>query len=66
MTTGALWVTLIVAIDVAFRIIALFVVPHNRRPQTAMAWLLAIFFIPYLGFLAFVAFWVKATPQEAP
>ena len=64
MTTGALWVTLIVAIDVAFRIIALFVVPHNRRPQTAMAWLLAIFFIPYLGFLAFVAFGSRRLPKK--
>lgn len=64
MTTGALWVTLIVAIDIAFRIIALFVVPHNRRPQTAMAWLLAIFFIPYFGFLAFVAFGSRRLPKK--
>ena len=55
MTLSAVWVTLVVAIDIAFRIIALVVVPHNRRPQTAMAWLLDIFFIPYFGFLAFVA-----------
>jgi cardiolipin synthase len=64
MTTSALWVTLIVAVDIAFRIIALFVVPHNRRPQTAMAWLLAIFFIPYFGFLAFVAFGSRRLPKK--
>ena len=64
MTTEVIWVTLIVAIDIAFRIIALFVVPHNRRPQTAMAWLLAIFFIPYFGFLAFVAFGSRRLPKK--
>jgi cardiolipin synthase len=64
MTTGALWVGLVVAIDIAFRIIALVIVPHNRRPQTAMAWLLAIFFIPYFGFLAFVAFGSRRLPKK--
>ena len=56
MTTGEIWVALALAVDIAFRVIALVIVPRNRRPQTAMAWLLAIFFIPYFGFLAFLAF----------
>lgn len=64
MTASGLWVGLIVAVDIAFRIIALIVVPHNRRPQTAMAWLLAIFFIPYFGFLAFVAFGSRRLPKK--
>ena len=64
MTLSALWLAFIVAIDIAFRIIALVVVPHNRRPQTAMAWLLAIFFIPYFGFLAFVAFGSRRLPKK--
>jgi cardiolipin synthase len=63
MSISALWLTLVVVIDIAFRIIALIVVPHNRRPQTAMAWLLAIFFIPYFGFLAFVAFGSRRLPR---
>ena len=29
-------------------------VPRNRKPQTAMAWLLAIFLIPYVGFILFL------------
>ena len=58
------WVWLAVIVDLAFRVIALFVVPHNRRPQTAMAWLLAIFFIPYFGFLAFVAFGSRRLPKK--
>jgi cardiolipin synthase A/B len=64
MTASGFWLTLIVAVDIAFRIIALVVVPHNRRPQTAMAWLLAIFFIPYFGFLAFVAFGSRRLPKK--
>jgi cardiolipin synthase A/B len=43
-----------ILIDLAVRITALIVVPRNRRPQTALAWLLAIFFIPYIGILFFV------------
>ena len=46
-------VTLLV-VDFAVRILALIFVPKNRRPQTALAWLLAIFFIPYLGILLFL------------
>jgi len=64
MTGAAFWLTLAVAVDVAFRIAALVIVPHNRRPQTAMAWLLAIFFIPYVGFLAFVLFGSRRLPKS--
>ena len=34
---------------------AIIVVPRNRRPTSGMAWLLAIFFIPYLGVAALPA-----------
>ena len=64
MTTGEFWVALALAIDIVFRVIALVVVPRNRRPQTAMAWLLAIFFIPYFGFLAFIAFGSRRLPKK--
>ena len=64
MELGAFWVTIALVVDIAFRIIALVVVPRNRRPQTAMAWLLAIFFIPYFGFLAFVAFGSRRLPKK--
>jgi cardiolipin synthase A/B len=64
MTISAVWVSFVIALDIAFRIIALVVVPHNRRPQTAMAWLLAIFFIPYFGFLAFIAFGSRRLPKK--
>lgn len=43
-----------VVIDLAVRIVAIIVVPRNRKPTSAMAWLLAIFFIPILGVLLFL------------
>jgi cardiolipin synthase len=39
----------LVAIDAASRVFALIFVPKNRRPQTAQAWLLAIWFLPFIG-----------------
>jgi cardiolipin synthase len=58
-TTGDGWfgVTLAVTlflVDFVIRVLALIYVPRNRRPQTALAWLLAIFFIPYVGILLFL------------
>lgn len=41
-------------IDLAIRVVAIIVVPRNRKPTAGMAWLLAIFFIPYLGVLFFL------------
>ena len=42
------------AIDLVVRIVAVIVVPRNRRPTAGMAWLLAIFFIPFLGVFFFL------------
>ena len=41
-------------VDLAIRVTALLVVPINRKPQTAIAWLLVIFLIPYFGFILFL------------
>ena len=43
-----------VAVDITIRVIAIIVVPRNRRPTAATAWLLAIYFIPYIGVLLFL------------
>jgi cardiolipin synthase len=56
MSTWEVIAIVLASIDIAFRLIALVIVPRNRRPQTSMAWLLAIFFIPFFAFLAFLAF----------
>lgn len=58
-TTDQGWFPVTVAIvlfvvDLTIRVLAVIYVPRNRRPQTALAWLLAIFFIPYLGILLFL------------
>ncbi len=41
-------------VGLGVRLVALLVVPVNRRPSSAMAWLLAIFLIPYVGVIAFL------------
>lgn len=45
---GVLWIAILLA--------ALATIPRNRRPTTALAWLLAIFLLPYLGLAIFLLF----------
>ncbi|GAA5033777.1 cardiolipin synthase [Microbacterium fluvii] len=48
------WVIGVFIVDLIIRIVAIIVVPRNRRPTAAMAWLLAIYFIPFVGVLLFL------------
>ncbi|WP_422453489.1 cardiolipin synthase [Arthrobacter sp. 7Tela_A1] len=48
--------TALTVLDFGIRIVALGVVPGNRRPTTAMAWLLCIFFLPVPGIILFSLF----------
>ena len=41
-------------LDLSIRITAIIVIPRNRRPTAAMAWLLAIFFLPFFGIFLFL------------
>ena len=51
------WFTaVLLVIDIALRILALIIVPRNRRPQTSMAWLLAIMIAPWAGWIVFLLF----------
>ena len=58
------WTTLVVALlsaaltlaHVAIVVAALLVLPGNRRPQTAMAWLVLILALPFFGFAMFLLF----------
>lgn len=51
------WAILILTlIDLVIRVLALGIIPGNRRPTTAMAWLLGIFFVPALGLVLFLLF----------
>ncbi len=53
-TLTAIIVGVALFVDFVIRVIAVIVVPRNRKPTSATAWLLAIFFIPYLGVLFFL------------
>lgn len=48
-TFGVIVAATLVVVDFVIRVLSLMFIPRNRRPQTALAWLLAIFFIPYIG-----------------
>ena len=45
---------ILILIDLAIRITALIIVPRDRKPTAAMAWLLAIFLIPFVGIILFL------------
>ncbi|WP_026912995.1 cardiolipin synthase [Patulibacter minatonensis] len=51
-------------IGLAVRLVAIVVVPVNRRPASAMAWLMAIFLIPYLGVIAFLLIGNPKLPEH--
>ena len=49
------WIaTALYLLDLAIKMIALGVVPKNRRPSSGMAWLLLILMIPFVGFVIFL------------
>ncbi|HEX7834337.1 MAG TPA: cardiolipin synthase [Pseudolysinimonas sp.] len=51
-------------LDIAIRVLALIFVPRNRRPQTALAWLVLIFFQPYVGIILFWMFGRARLPRN--
>ena len=52
--TAAILGLVLVLFDWVIRIIALVVIPADRKPTAAMAWLLAIFLIPFIGIVLFL------------
>ncbi len=55
--TAPSWLVLVLSIaDLVIRVLAVGIIPGNRRPTTAMAWLLGIFFVPSLGLILFLLF----------
>lgn len=58
------WVIVILIVDLIVRITAIIVVPRNRRPTAAMAWLLAIYFIPFVGVLLFLLIGNPRLPRK--
>jgi cardiolipin synthase len=45
-------------------IVALIVVPRNRKPTAGMAWLLIIFLVPYLGWIVFLLLGTYKLPKN--
>ncbi|MFT4220967.1 MAG: cardiolipin synthase [Microbacterium sp.] len=58
------WLLLVLVFDVTVRITAVIVVPRNRRPTAATAWLLAIYFIPLVGVLLFLLIGNPRLPRK--
>src|SRR6478752_3495737 len=58
------WVLTILVIDIIIRVTAVIVVPRNRRPTAAMAWLLAIYFIPIIGVFLFLLIGNPRLPRK--
>lgn len=56
LSIGAVLWSIAVTLEVIVRITMIGIVPGNRRPTTAMAWLLAIFFIPFVGLILYWLF----------
>jgi cardiolipin synthase A/B len=46
----------LLTVDLGLRIALLGIIPHNRKPSSAMAWLLLVLLIPFLGFAVFLVF----------
>lgn len=54
-TEFSFWVAVVlIVVDLIVRVLAIIIIPRNRRPGSAMAWLLAVFFIPYVGVIFFL------------
>ncbi|KQZ86284.1 cardiolipin synthase [Microbacterium sp. Root166] len=58
------WLVLVFVTDLIIRIAAIIIVPRNRRPTAAMAWLLAIYFIPIVGVFLFLLIGNPRLPRK--
>ncbi|MFT2818239.1 cardiolipin synthase [Leifsonia sp. A12D58] len=55
---------ILILADLAIRIAALIIVPRDRKPTAAMAWLLAIFLIPFVGIILFLIIGSPRLPKR--
>ncbi len=63
--TVTLWITVAAFIvDLIIRITAVFVVPRNRKPGSATAWLLLIMFVPFVGAVFFLLIGYTHLPKR--
>jgi len=59
IATGLLLLTI-----VTIALVSLAIVPRNRRPQSALAWLLLIFILPIVGFLLYLSLGSRRLPRR--
>lgn len=69
LDTASAWVVFIIGVaavlaQIVIAITSLVVVPRNRRPQTALAWLLLIYTLPIIGFLLFLLLGSRRLPKR--
>lgn len=49
------WIFIVyLVIDLSIRLAAIIIVPRNRKPESALGWLLAIYFVPIIGIFFFL------------
>jgi cardiolipin synthase A/B len=54
----------LLVLDMVIRILAVIYIPRNRRPQTALAWLVLIFVVPVPGIVLFWLFGSRRLPRS--
>ncbi|WP_184752416.1 cardiolipin synthase [Microbacterium thalassium] len=64
MTVTSWSLLAVILFDIVVRVTAVIVVPRNRRPTAAMAWLLAIYFIPLIGVFLFLLIGNPRLPRK--
>lgn len=69
LDTASAWVIFIIGViavlaQIVIAITSLVIVPRNRRPQTALAWLLLIYILPIIGFLLFLLLGSRRLPKR--
>lgn len=63
MNDPDIWAWALLAGHVIFGAIAVAYISARRRPATAIAWMLTIIFIPYIGLIAFLLVGISRLPQ---
>lgn len=56
--------TIGIVVNWILRLFALFVVPRNRAPNSALAWLMTIFLVPIPGWILFLLFGSTKLPKD--
>src|SRR5512142_706018 len=55
--------SILIVVGYLIPVVALFIVPTNRKPTAATAWLLVMFILPYIGLLVFLVIGSPKLPR---